>query len=187
MRDPSSIKPAQSDPLPVTHGRVSLRRLVLADLPTFQAYRQDANVGRYQGWEPLSDRDAAQFIAEMSGVALFPQGEWIQLAIAESHTDRLIGDLGICVAKDGTSAEVGFTLASAAQGVGFGTEAVTAAIRLIFEHAPVAQILAVTDARNLPAQRLLERVNMRRVKTLAAVFKGQPCVEHVYAISRDGD
>ena len=181
------MKPAQRDPLPLAYGRVSLRRLVLADLPTFQAYRQDANVGRYQGWEPLSDRDAAQFIADMSGVALFPQGAWIQLAIAESHTNRLIGDLGICVAKDGTSAEVGFTLASAAQGMGFGTDAVKAAIRLTFDHATVAQIVAVTDARNLPAVKLLERVSMRRVNTLAAVFKGQPCVEHVYAISRDRD
>ncbi|MND00108.1 hypothetical protein D3C83_186070 [compost metagenome] len=62
-----------------------------------------------------------------------------------------------------------------------------AAIRLIFEHAPVARILAVTDARNLPAQRLLERVGMRRINTLAALFKGQPCVEHVYAITRAAD
>ena len=181
------MKTAQSDPLPLAYGRVSLRRLVLADLPTFQAYRQDANVGRYQGWELLSDRGAAQFITDMSDVALFPQGQWIQLGIAACRTNQLIGDLGICVTKDGTSAEVGFTLASAAQGMGFGTDAVKAAIRLTFDHAPVAQIVAVTDARNLPALRLLERVGMRRVNTVAAVFRGQPCVEHVYAISRGGD
>ena len=89
------MKPAQSDPLPLAYGRVSLRRLVLADLPTFQAYRQDANVGRYQGWEPLSDQDAAQFITDMAGVALFPQREWIQLAIADCRTNGLIGDVGI--------------------------------------------------------------------------------------------
>ena len=180
------MKPAQSDPLPLTYGRILLRRLALADLSSFQAYRQDANVGRYQGWEPQSDRDAAQFITDMSGVALFPQGEWIQLAIADRRTNTLIGDLGICVAKDGTSAEVGFTLASAAQGKGLGTDAVKAAIRLTFDHASVAQIVAVTDARNLPALRLLERVGMRRDNTVAAMFRGEPCVEHVYAISRDG-
>ncbi len=179
------MKPAQSDPLPLAYGRVSLRRLVLADLPTFQAYRQDANVGRYQGWEPQSDRDAAQFITDMSGIALFPQGQWIQLAIAACDCRTTAHRrLGICVAKDGTSAEVGFTLASAAQGMGFGTDAVKAAIRLTFDHAPVAQIVAVTDARNLPALRLLERVGMRRVNTVAAVFRGQPCVEHIYALTR---
>ena len=42
------MKPAQGDPLPLAYGRVSLRRLVLADLSTFQAYRQDASVGRYK-------------------------------------------------------------------------------------------------------------------------------------------
>ena len=82
------MKPAQTDPLPLVYGRVSLRRLVLADLPTFEAYRQDANVGWYQGWEPLSDRDAAQSIADMSGVALFPQGQWIQLGIRLRHIAR---------------------------------------------------------------------------------------------------
>jgi RimJ/RimL family protein N-acetyltransferase len=181
------MTPAHSDPLPLAYGRVSLRRLVPADLPTFQAYRQDANVGRYQGWQPQSDRDAARFIADMSSLALFPHGGWIQLGIAERQTNALIGDLGICVANDDTSAEIGFTLASAAQGMGFGADAVKAAFHLTFDHAAVAQIIAVTDARNLPASRLLERVGMRRVDTVAAVFRGQPCVEHVYAISRGGD
>jgi hypothetical protein len=31
---------------------------------------------------------------------------------------------------------------------------------------------------------LLERVGLRRVDTVATVFRGQPCLEHVYAISR---
>ena len=161
-----------------------LRRLVLADLPAFQAYRQDAHVGLYQGWEPQSDLEASQFIADMSGVALFAPGEWVQLGIADSRTDALIGDVGIRVAADGRTAEIGFTLGVAAQGVGFGTEAVREAIALVFEHARVAQIIAVTDARNLPAVRLLERVGMRRLDTVAAVFRGQPCLEHTYAISR---
>jgi RimJ/RimL family protein N-acetyltransferase len=75
-------------------------------------------------------------------------------------------------------------LDATAQGVGFGTEAVREAIGLIFERAPVAQIVAVTDARNLPSIGLLERVGMRRVETVAAVFRGEPCMEHIYAISR---
>ena len=131
------MKPAQSDPLPVAYGRVSLRRLVL---PIFQPSRRIGTTPTSGGTKagslsPIDD--AAQFITTMSGVALFPQGEWVQLGIADCRTDRLIGDLGICVARDGQSAEIGFTLASAAQGMGFGTEAVKAAIRLIFEHAPV--------------------------------------------------
>lgn len=120
----------------------------------------------------------------MSDVTLFPRGQWVQLGIADRSTNALIGDVGIWVAADGEKAEIGFTLDATAQGVGFGTEAVREAISLIFERAPVAQIVAVTDTRNLPSIGLLERVGMRRVATIAAVFRGEPCMEHIYAISR---
>jgi len=120
----------------------------------------------------------------MSDVTLFPRGQWVQLGIADRRTNALMGDVGICVAADGEKAEIGFTLDATAQGVGFGTEAVREAISLVFERAPVAQIVAATDTRNLPSIRLLERVGMRRVETVAAVFRGEPCMEHIYAISR---
>jgi RimJ/RimL family protein N-acetyltransferase len=165
--------------------RVVLRRLAPADLTAFQAYRHDEQVGLYQGWEPQSDVDAAQFIADMSGVALFAGGQWVQLGIADARTNALLGDVGICVAEDGQSAEIGFTLSAAAQGVGLGTEAVRETIGLVFDGTRVERIVAVTDERNVPAVRLLERVGMRRLDTVAAVFRGQPCVEHVYAISRE--
>ena len=183
--DRSSMEPTLGDPLPRTFGRVSLRRLVPADHPTFQAYRHDASVGQYQDWAPLSDGDASQFIADMSHVALFPRGQWVQLAIADRRTNELIGDLGICVAADGVSAELGITLASAAQGTGFATDALQAAIHLTFDQTAVSRISAVVDARNLPAIRLLERVGMRRVESVAAVFREQSCVEHIYALRRE--
>ncbi len=178
------MEPTPGDPLPRTFGRVSLRRLAAADLPTFQAYRHDAGVGQYQDWVPLSDEDASQFIADMSHAVLFPRGHWVQLAIADRRSNELIGDLGICVAADGAAAEIGITLASAAQGMGFATDALQAVIDLTFDQASVSRIVAVVDARNLPAIRLLERVGMRRVDTVAARFRGQPCVEHVYGLPR---
>jgi RimJ/RimL family protein N-acetyltransferase len=142
-------------------------------------------VSRYQGWEPQSDQEASHFISAMSGVSLFPRGEWMQLGIADRGTNALIGDLGICITADGEKAEIGFTIAPAAQGQGLGSEAVGAAIGLVFEHTLVAQIFAVTDARNLPSVRLLERVGMRRIETVAAFFRGEACTEIIYAISNN--
>ncbi len=156
-----------------------------ADLPAFQAYRHDATVGQYQSWDPMSDRDASTFIAEMSNVALFPRGRWVQIGIADPGTDTLMGDLGICVSPDGGAAEIGVTLDRAAQGKGLAAEALRAVIELAFDHAGVARISATADARNVPAVRLLERVGMRRVDTVAATFRGQPCVEHIYALLID--
>lgn len=172
------------DPLPRAGDRVVLRRLRRDDLRAFQAYRHDPEVGRYQGWSPQPDAEAAAFLGEMAGVAIFPAGDWAQLAIADRATGALIGDVGVCVAADGGSAEIGFTLARASQGRGLAAEAVGAAIRLVFDRTEVARVVAVTDARNGAAIRLLERLGMRRVASAPATFRGEPCVEHTYVAPR---
>ena len=161
-----------------------MRRLAVADLRRFQAYRHDPDVGRHQGWEPQPDHEATQFIEAMSRVDLFPRGAWFQLGIADASTNELIGDVGVCVDADARRAEVGFTIARAAQGRGLGTEAVRGLIQFIFEQTAVAEVVAVTDKRNIPAARLLERIEMRNMETLHTSFRGEPCVEHVWTISK---
>ena len=174
----------ETDPLPHATGRVVLRRLALADLPRFQAYRHDPRVGRYQGWEPQPDDEARRFIDEMSQVDLFPCGAWFQLAIAMRSSNEIVGDVGVCVTPDGRRAEVGFTIASEAQGAGLGTEAVRALIALIFEQTDVTEVVAVTDHRNIPAVRLVERVGMRNTESVHTLFRGEPCIERVWTIER---
>ena len=173
-----------SEPLPIQTERVVIRRLSPGDLPAFQGYRHDAEVGRYQGWKPQSDPEALAFLQAMASTALFLPGKWVQLGIADGQTDLLIGDLGLFVSADGHSAAIGFTLGSQAQGRGLGTEAVREAIRLLFQHTAVASIEGITDARNAPSIRLLERIGMRKAATLPAVFNGEPCLEHTYVLSR---
>jgi ribosomal-protein-alanine N-acetyltransferase len=173
-----------SVPLPREGDRIILRRLTLSDLGAFQAYRRDPVIGLYQGWEPQSDVDASRFITDMADAPLFSPGRWVQLGIADRRTDALIGDVGICVADTTETAEIGFTLSAAAQGVGYATEAVREVIGLIFENVSVMKVVAVTDTRNTPAVRLLERVGMQRVDSVAAVFRGAACMEHVYWITR---
>jgi RimJ/RimL family protein N-acetyltransferase len=176
--------PTRPNPLPREGDRIVLRRLTLADLDAFQSYRRDPRVGMYQGWEPQSDVDASRFITDMVDAPLFSPGRWVQFGIADRRTDVLIGDVGICVADTIEAAEIGFTLSAAAQGIGYGTEAVREVISLIFENVSVIKVVAVTDTRNTPAVRLLERVGMQRVDTVAAVFRGAACMEHIYWITR---
>ena len=174
----------RSAPLPRTAERIALRRLSPLDLAAFQAYRHHPDVGRYQGWSPQPDAEAEAFLQRMNGAPLFPTGEWFQVGIALRDSDLLIGDLGWCIDASGTEAEIGFTLSARSQGRGLGTEAVLAAIALLFEHTPVARVVAITDARNSPAISLLERVGMRRLETRPALFRGEACLEHTYALSR---
>ena len=176
---------AAREPLPRLAGRVLLRRFRRADLPAFQAYRSNATVGRYQGWSMQTEPQALAFIEEMSTAPLFPSGLWVQLALADRQTDSLIGDIGICLAADGRSAELGITLSPPSQGRGFATEALREAIALLFEHSSADRIVCITDARNEASVRLLERAGIRRAATAAAVFKGEPCTEHTYAVRRN--
>ena len=178
---------AQPEPLPRAAERIVLRRLRPADLAAFQAYRNDETAGRYQGWSRHTDAEACGFIAAMSAALVFPRGEWVQLAVADRESDELLGDMGVCVAADGRSAELGFTIAQRFQGRGLGAEALRAAIGLVFERSPVREVVCITDARNNPCIRLLERAGMQRTATAEAVFRGEPCIEHTYRTLRPAE
>lgn len=161
-----------------------LRRLTTADMFTFQAYRSDPHLGRYQGWSPMSDEKALAFLSEMSTAPLFRPGSWTQIGISESPSQILSGDIGLFLSDDGRHAEIGFTLARHAQGRGVATTAVREAIKLIFDCTTADRVLGITDVRNSASVRLLERVGMERVEARNTVFRGDPCDEYVYALSR---
>lgn len=165
---------------------MTLRRLAPADLRAFQAYRGDPDVGRYQGWLPMTDAEAGVFLEHMAAAEPFVPGAWFQLGIADRDSNVLIGDIGVRVAADGGHAEIGFTLRASAQGRGLGSEAVRAVVGLLLERVKLPRVVAITDARNLPSVRLLERVGMRRVETVSTSFRGEPCIEHKFAISGHG-
>ncbi len=171
--------------LPQHTPRTTLRRLAASDLDAFHAYRSDAEVGRYQGWTPMTREQAQAFLAEMSTAPFCLDEIWFQLAIAECASGRLIGDIGICVhAGDDAHAEIGFTLAPQAQHLGLGTEAVRTAVAMLFEHTGVKRIVGITDARNIASLRLLERIGMGQVQTLETVFRGEPCTELLCELRR---
>ena len=172
------------DPLPRVGRRVILRRLDPLDLPAFQAYRTDKGVGRYQGWAAQTDLQALEFIERMGNAVLFQSRSWVQLAVADPETNELIGDTGFCVAADGASAELGFTISPAFQRRGLGTEALREAVGLLFEHSSAVRVICITDARNIPSIRLLEGAQMQRTATAGVVFRGEPCIEHTYTLFR---
>jgi len=161
-----------------------LRRLRSSDLDAFQAYRNIPGLNRYQGWSPMSDEEALAFLAGMETSAFFQPGQWIQLGIAEPHTDILIGDIGLHLSGDSQTGEAGFTLAPSAQGGGVATAAVKEALQLLFTATPVSRIHGITDARNTPSVRLLERLGFESRETRNAVFRGEDCVERVFVLPR---
>ena len=173
------------DTLPRLGNGFMLRRLASDDLPEFQAYRHDPELGRYQGWSPMSDEEATAFLREMNTAPLLNPGNWTQIGIAEPDSGLLIGDIGVFLDQDGRYAEVGFTLARHAQGRGVAAAAVRETVNLIFAATEVDRVFGITDARNCASVRLLERVGMRKTEATNAVFRGEQCVEYVYAVLRN--
>ena len=171
--------------LPRATDRLLLRRFAVGDLAHFQSYRRDPAVGRFQGWSAMDDATAAAFIAAMAAAPIGAPGEWVQIAVADRATGALVGDIGLCVRDaPAATAEIGFTMAPEAQGKGLGTEAVRGAIALSFDGTGIESIECITDARNAPSIRLLERIGMNLQHSREAQFKGETCTEHVYSITR---
>ena len=162
---------------------MTLRRLRAADLPAFQAYRNDPEVGRYQGWEPMSDATAAVMIARMAAAPCPAPGDWVQIAIADAVTDELLGDIGLHVSASGEEAELGITLAPSAQGRGLAAEAAGALIGMLRAQTQVRRLVGITDVRNTASARLLERLGMMFEAEEETVFRGEPCREARYALS----
>ena len=173
-----------ADPLPWTSDRVRLRRFRAGDLERFQAYRRDPKVGRYQGWEPMSDEAARAFIAEMGAAGFGRPGEWLQIAIADA-ADALIGDIGLHTLPDGREAELGITLARAAQGQGLAEEAARTLIAGLRAHTRVRRLFAITDTRNAASARLLGRLGMTLEAEEEAEFRGEPCREWRFGLALD--
>jgi RimJ/RimL family protein N-acetyltransferase len=161
-----------------------LRRLRRSDLDAFQAYRSIPELGRYPGWSPMSEAEALAFLVKMEATPLFEPGQWVQLGIAESHRDSLVGDIGLRLSDDSQTGEVGFTLSPSAQGRGVASGAVQEAVQLLFTATPVAQIRGITDARNAPSVRLLERLGFECRETRNAVFRGAKCRQQIFVLPR---
>jgi RimJ/RimL family protein N-acetyltransferase len=149
------------------------------------SYRSLPELGRFQGWSPRSDAEAREFLDDMHRAPLFTPGQWVQLGIAKPESDELVGDIGLHLSEDGTSGEVGFTLEPSSQGRGVATRALREALQLLFSATNVTRVLGITDKRNVPSIKLLERVGFKFIESRQVVFKGEACIEWVYALSRN--
>lgn len=172
---------------PVLTERLRLRRLEPHDALRLAEYRSDPLVAIYQSWFDMTITDAYAFIDDQSRRLIGEPDIWAQIAIADRRSDRLIGDIGVCVKSIGQVAEIGFTLARDAQGYGYGTEALEAVIGYLFTLPAMEKIEAVVDARNAPAIKLVKRLGMWLGRTERNEFKGEICSEHRFVRWRDAE
>lgn len=143
--------------------RLRARGFTDDDVEAFVGYRADPDVARYQNWSDYTLEQGRALVAFMQRSAPGTPGEWYQLALEPRTGGPIVGDLALHVdAEEPRLAEVGFTLAPAAQGQGYAAEALTGLLGWAFPTLGLHRVVAVTDALNAPAAALLERVGFRR-------------------------
>ncbi len=155
------------------------------DVQAFVAYRADPDVARFQSWSDYTLDAGRELVDSMAGLSLGTPGEWYQIGLEERTGGRLVGDLAAKLsASEPQEMEVGFTLAPAHQGNGYGTEALRGLLDVAFGTLGLHRVIAVTDALNAPAAALLERVGMRREAHFHenVSFKGAWGSEFLFAV-----
>lgn len=106
--------------------------------------------------------DTAALIAAMGQRAAPDAAGWQQFAVSARSDRRFLGDIGVNFdTPRNKQAEIGFAFAPEARGQGLASEAVAAMVAQLFDSGR-HRLIAQTDMRNLPTQRLLERLHFRR-------------------------
>lgn len=165
--------------------RLSLRQLRPDDVAALACYRGLPDVARFQSWNTFGPADAARLITDQATVAPDTPGTWLQLAVTLAESEEVVGDCGIHFrADDPRQVELGITLAPDHHGHGLATEAVEAVLGWVFGQLRKHRASAVTDAANVAATRLFERIGFRReAHHIEHVwFKGAWGDEYVFAL-----
>lgn len=100
---------------PLSTPRLLIGPLNEADIDAFVAYRQDADVARWQSWDPSYSRDDAYALVSDQPTGDLPaSGGWLQLALRSPDGSKLYGDVAVHhVGDQPDTFELGVTLARA--------------------------------------------------------------------------
>ena len=165
--------------------RLCIRRFRAGDAEALRRYRNDPEVARFQGWDvPYTLAEAERFIESLASASPGQPGSWFQFAVALPPDQALIGDCALrTLPDDPHQAELGFSFATAFQQQGYASEALRSVLAYAFTILAMHRVFAIVDTRNLPAQRLLERLRFRREGHFVenTWFKGAWSSEFLYA------
>lgn len=147
----------------VETSRLYLRKFTQQDLDTFIAYRNDAQVAKYQSWTlPFTETDAFSFFNKYTNFELGVKGRWHQIALEKKENSEHIGDCGINTSPDGKQAEFGITIAREHQHQGYAFEALTGLFNHLFTKLHYHRIVSLVDAKNEHSLALMNKLGMRK-------------------------
>jgi ribosomal-protein-alanine N-acetyltransferase len=167
--------------------RLVIRNLMKSDLADFHLYRSNPEVVKYQGFDVMTMEEAEAFINDNATKQFGKAGEWVQYAVAEKSTGRLIGDCAIKLGEyDKRTAEIGITISHLEQKKGYAKETLTAILNFLFSLEDFHRVTEIVDAENTASIRLLQSLGFRQEGHFIEniFFKGKWGSEYQYAMLR---
>lgn len=171
--------------------RIEAERLILrpwrdADRDAAWAMAQDPEVMRYL---PPLDRAGSDAMIDRMMAMQTEHGHtfWV---MERKGDGALLGMCGFCPPRAPlVEHEIGWRLARAAWGQGYGTEAARATLAWAWAHRPIGSIVAITYRGNLRSRALMQRIGMDHAPAEdfdhPSLVEGDPLRPHVlYRIKR---
>lgn len=141
--------------------RLLLSPLTDADAEALFEIQSDPSVMRYWNHAPWSDVGQAR-TAIAADLEARAAGQALSLGIRERESAQLIGTCLVFAWEAGSRrAELGYNLASRAQGKGFMHEALHRLLAYLFDELGLLRLEAEIDPRNAPSAKVLERLGFR--------------------------
>jgi RimJ/RimL family protein N-acetyltransferase len=143
---------------PLRTERLLLRPHRLGDLDDLVVFHGDPAVTRYIPW-PVRTREQTLDVltAKLGQASATSPGDWIVLAIEERSSGHVVGEILLKRTSD-TEAELGYVLATSAQGKGLITEAATVLLAEAERSFGVTAVDASVEKPNAASARVLARL-----------------------------
>jgi [ribosomal protein S5]-alanine N-acetyltransferase len=151
-------------PLPIETERLLIRQFETADVDAMAEVYGDPAVMEHVALGVL-DRAKTAVLLEEYRRAQDRRG-FSTWAVVEKDSGSVVGDVGFGVHAPTGEPELGYTLAGAVWGRGYGLEAARACVAAAFAHLPHRRLVAKVEPENGRSLRLAERLGMRRVETI---------------------
>ena len=138
--------------------RLRLRPMRASDVPSLREWMADRSIYTYWGKGPSrTDRDPALMLEKPERPT-----KSFRLGIEERESGKVVGDLWVHLIVNDRMASVAIRLAPSRQGLGYGTEALSAMTRFCFECTELQRLCAEVDVRNVASWRMLEKCGFVR-------------------------
>ena len=149
--------------LSIITDRLKIRNLQPTDLLEFHIYRSNPEVTKFQGFDVMTIEQAEEFINSQSEKLFGQLGEWVQYAIVNNVTEKLIGDCAIKLDQhDSRIAEIGITISHLHQKNGYAQEALLGIMNWLFNIKKIHRVVEIVDVENTASINLLKSIGFKQ-------------------------